>query len=94
MVGMVVGRKFIVSGRVQGVGYRYFAMQTAAACQVVGTVRNVGDGTVEIIAEGSEAAMEKLRNALEQGPSYARVTGVTETQLPVTGRYKTFDVGF
>jgi acylphosphatase len=89
---MQVAKRFIVKGRVQGVGFRYFAIRAAAGCGVVGTVRNMPDGSVEAIAEGSDKAVEEFRQELVRGPSYAKVTAVDETPLQPTGRYHGFDV--
>jgi len=89
---MQAAKRFIVKGRVQGVGFRYFAIRAAAGCGVVGTVRNMPDGSVEAIAEGSEEAVEEFRLELARGPSYAHVTTVDETPLQPTGRYRGFNV--
>jgi acylphosphatase len=91
---MKVARRFRIIGRVQGVGYRYFAMRVATACGVAGTVRNLPDGSVEVVAEGKAAAVADFRKQLERGPALSRVTWVDETELEPTGRYKTFDVEF
>jgi|SRR5215471_4435619 len=91
---MAMCRRFIVSGRVQGVGFRYFAIRAARRVGVAGTVRNLPDGTVEAIAEGSETALIEFRSELERGPSYGHVSRVDETDLPSTGRYSGFDVVF
>jgi len=91
---MTVGRRFIISGRVQGVGFRYFAIRAARRAGVVGTVRNLSDGTVEAIAEGSETAISDFRAQLERGPSYGHVSRVDETEIQSTGRYSGFEVIF
>jgi len=91
---MTVARRFIVSGRVQGVGFRYFAIRAARQAGVVGTVRNLPDGNVEAIAEGSAAAVAQFRDELERGPSYAHVAKVDEMEIKPTGRYTAFDVVF
>jgi len=91
---MTICHRFIISGRVQGAGYRYFAIRAARRAGVAGTVRNLPDGTVEAIAEGSETALKEFRFALEKGPSYGQVSRVDETDLPSTGRYSGFDVVF
>jgi acylphosphatase len=91
---MTVARRFIVSGRVQGVGFRYFAIRAARQAGVVGTVRNLPDGSVEAIAEGSAAAVAEFRGALERGPSYAHIAKVNEIEMKPTGRYTAFDVVF
>jgi len=90
----MIRRRFIISGRVQGVGFRYFAIRAARRAGVVGTVRNLSDGTVEAIAEGSETAVHEFRAELARGPSYGHVSRVDETELPTTGRYSEFDVIF
>ena len=91
---MTIARRLIVRGRVQGVGFRYFAIREARQAGVVGTVRNLPDGTVEAIAEGSQTAVAEFRAALERGPSYGHVTRVDEMEMQATGRYAGFDVVF
>jgi acylphosphatase len=91
---MTIARRFTVSGRVQGVGFRYFAIRAARQAGVFGTVRNLPDGTVEAIAEGSESAVVEFRNALERGPSYSRVARVDEVEIQPSGRYAGFEVEF
>ena len=75
-------------------GFRYFAIRAARQAGVAGTVRNMPDGTVEAIAEGSQSAITEFRAALERGPSYAHVSRVDETEIQATGRYAGFDVVF
>jgi len=91
---MNVARRFIVKGTVQGVGFRYFAIRAARKAGVVGTVRNLEDGTVEAIAEGSQDALDEFRRALKRGPDYARVTDVEAAELQPSGRFSSFDVSF
>jgi acylphosphatase len=88
----MVARRFIISGMVQGVGYRFFAMRAAARHQVLGMVRNLRDGQVEVIAEGDRDAMDEFKKDLATGPMMAEVTGLEETDLPVTGRYRDFRI--
>ena len=90
----MIARRFVVKGRVQGVGFRWFTVRAARQAGVVGTTRNLPDGTVEAVAEGSPAQIALFRAALEQGPSYSRVTEVVEIDLQVSGRYTGFDVVF
>jgi acylphosphatase len=89
----MVARRFIVKGHVQGVGFRYYAIREARRVGVTGTVRNLADGTVEAIAEGSFSGVSEFRAALERGPSYGHVDQVVETEMPLTG-YSGFDVVF
>ena len=91
---MTIARRFIVRGRVQGVGFRYFAIRAARQAGVTGTVRNLPDGSVEAIAEGSPTGVAQFRDALAVGPSYGHVSGIDETEMQPTGRYAGFDVVF
>lgn len=74
--GEEVGRTFVVSGRVQGVGFRWWARSTAAALGLRGTVRNRPDGGVEVRAWGDTAALDRLERELWSGPPAARVRAV------------------
>ncbi|MGQ0814461.1 MAG: acylphosphatase [Gemmatimonadota bacterium] len=67
-----------MSGRVQGVGFRWFIVGCAERLELHGWVRNASDGSVEVECEGSPARVEQLRKRLDQGPPGARVTGVEE----------------
>ncbi len=67
---------FIVRGRVQGVGFRFFAEREARAAGARGWVRNRADGAVEALAIGEAPALEAFRRRLERGPAAARVAGV------------------
>jgi acylphosphatase len=80
----------VVEGRVQGVGYRYFVVDSAQALGVTGWVRNRWDDTVEVTAEGDRQALEKLLAALEQGPRAAFVSRVQVDWEPGTGEFKQF----
>ncbi|HKP87416.1 MAG TPA: acylphosphatase [Blastocatellia bacterium] len=90
----MIARRFIVKGRVQGVGFRFFAIRAARRLGITGTVRNLPDGNVEAIAEGLPDAVADFRAELRRGPSYAHVTSVEETQVQPTGRYTGFDVNY
>lgn len=67
----------IVSGRVQGVGYRAFVLRYARALGLSGSVCNLPSGQVEVIAEGEELHLQQLLTLLKQGPPAARVTEVS-----------------
>jgi acylphosphatase len=73
---MRVARKFLVSGRVQGVGFRYFAQDAARREGLHGYVTNHDDGTVEVKAEGEADALERFERALRRGPSRSRIEHV------------------
>lgn len=88
----MVARRFIISGFVQGVGFRYFVLRAAARHQVLGTVRNLPDGRVEVMAEGERDAMDEFKKDLATGPTLAQVADLQETDLPVTGRFRDFHI--
>ena len=92
MLEMRVARRFLVSGRVQGVGFRFFTQDIARREGVMGVVRNLSDGRVEIVAEGDDQSLERLEAAIRHGPSHARVEDVEVESVPPTGRYAGFAV--
>ena len=69
----MIARRFLVSGRVQGVGFRFFITRTAARLGVTGWTRNLADGRVEVMAQGNREALEALKADLSSGPRTARV---------------------
>ena len=75
----------IVEGRVQGVGFRAFVIDTANDLGVTGWVRNRWDGSVEVLAESNHATLEKLLSALRKGPRAAYVTQVKSEWQNATG---------
>ena len=83
-------RRYIISGRVQGVGFRYFTQAAAARENVHGWVRNLPDGRVEASAEGETGAMERFEHALRHGPPGARVEQIEIEHTVPAGR----DAGF
>jgi acylphosphatase len=89
---MRVARRLVITGRVQGVGFRYFTQDTALREGVTGWVRNLPDGEVEALVEGEAEAVIRVERALRSGPRGARVDGVhVEIEEP-TGAYRTFSV--
>ena len=83
----------LVRGRVQGVGYRIFAIRQAQALGLTGHVRNLPDHrTVEVVAEGPREALDKLLAQLRRGPHAARVDAVDTTWGPALGGLGSFDV--
>ena len=89
---MRVARHYLVSGEVQGVGFRFFAQRVAARHQVVGYVRNLPDGRVEVHAEGTPEGIEGFKHDLAAGPRHARVGQVEELSVEPTGHYPTFRI--
>ena len=85
-----MARKYRISGRVQGVGFRYFAERAARGLGLAGYVKNLDDGTVEVYAAGGESALAQLRQRLAEGPRSAWVAAVEESDEPVNDRYRDF----
>jgi len=78
-------RHFVVRGRVQGVGFRYFVQTLAEEIGVKGWVRNRADGSVEVYGEAPPQRLADFRRRLERGPSLARVDAVEESAVPAEG---------
>ena len=83
---MRVARRYIISGRVQGVGFRFFTEATAQREGVAGWVRNLPDRSVEVVAEGDADAVERFERAVRRGPPGARVDHVhVDESYPMAG---------
>lgn len=79
-------RRYVVRGRVQGVGFRWYVESAASVIGVTGWVRNNYDGSVEVLATGSREQLSALRRKLQEGPRAARVDDVDESEAqPVEG---------
>ena len=89
---MVVARRYLISGRVQGVGYRFFTLEAGAREGLGGFVRNLEDGRVEAQAEGERVGLDRFERALYQGPPGAHVERVRVENLVPTGRPPTFRI--
>lgn len=87
---MRVSRRFLVSGHVQGVGFRFFTQDAAHREGLSGHVTNHDDGTVEAVAEGDSEALDRFERALRRGPSRSRVDRVLVDGAEPTG----LDAGF
>ncbi len=74
-------RRFVVRGRVQGVGFRWFVEREAHILGIAGWVRNNADGSVEVLAQGSRDQLSGLRSRLRDGPRAARVDAVEESDV-------------
>jgi acylphosphatase len=81
-----------VRGRVHGVGFRYFVVTRAMRIGVTGFVANDQDGSVRVVAEGPRPDLDRLLDALHEGPASAIVEDVIENWLPYTGHWGTFSV--
>ena len=89
---MIVAKRFLVSGRVQGVGFRYYVQDHAAVEGVHGYVRNLPDGRVEALLEGDDESVLRVERALRRGPAGARVEDVVVESAVPSGRATGFSV--
>lgn len=89
---MLIARRYVITGRVQGVGFRFFAEAAAAREGVHGWVRNRPDGTVEAWVEGDAESVQRIEAALHRGPAGARVERVDVEDAVPMGRATGFTV--
>jgi len=80
-------KRYLVSGAVQGVGFRYFTQHAAAKLHLSGYVRNLQDGRVEVFASGTPECLKQLRLQLERGPRFASVSEVQEEDAEPDTRF-------
>ncbi|WP_086358207.1 MULTISPECIES: acylphosphatase [unclassified Gilliamella] len=87
--------KIRVSGRVQGVGFRFFTYQKATKLGLVGYVKNLDNGEVEIVAQGDNISIAKLIQWFEQGgPVSARITEINVTELIPENQLNAFNIKY
>ncbi|HEY1306318.1 MAG TPA: acylphosphatase [Vicinamibacterales bacterium] len=89
---MRVARRFLIRGRVQGVGFRYFARDVALREGVTGWVRNLPDGRVEALVEGEVEAVTRVERAFRTGPGGARIDSVFVDTEEASATCKTFTI--
>ena len=87
---MRVARRLVISGRVQGVGFRWFTHEAAQREGVTGWVRNLPDGRVEAFVEGEAEAVQRVEVAIRRGPGGAHVDDVFVDEEEPLGAYKGF----
>jgi len=83
---MVIARRFTISGRVQGVGFRMYVQDHAGVEGVHGYVRNLPDGRVEVVVEGDDESVVRVERALRRGPPSARIEHVQVEAVAPSGR--------
>jgi acylphosphatase len=86
--------RLLISGRVQGVAFRYFTRGEAQRLGLVGWVKNLPDGGVEVRATGSAGALERFRQQLRQGPPGARVDAISESELAAPEDWPDFRITY
>lgn len=88
----VIARRLLVSGRVQGVGFRASTLEAATRLEIVGWVRNRPDGRVEVHAQALAALVDEFERWLRQGPRWARVTGVSAQDVEMDEGLRGFEI--
>src|SRR5882672_12951511 len=83
-------RRFLVRGRVQGVGFRWFVGREAHILGIAGWVRNNADGSVEVLAQGNRDQLLGLRSRLREGPRAARVDAVEQSEAKPAAGIRSF----
>ncbi len=84
-----------IKGRVQGVGFRYFVQRVAGSLGVCGYVRNMSDGSVEVVAEGKKEKIDELVAALKRGPSFSSVSDVDANRKDIDKtKFSGFEIRF
>ena len=88
----IIAKKIKVHGRVHGVGFRYYTYRQALQYELTGYVRNVADGTVEILAEGPPEALAHFLSAVRRGPQMSEVTACDTQDVAAGGQYVDFQI--
>jgi len=88
----IQAKRYLVRGRVQGVGFRWFVEREAAMLQIAGWVRNNPDGTVEVLAQGTRDQLAGLHSRLREGPRAARVDEVEVSDADPTPGQTSFQI--
>ena len=86
--------RYLIRGKVQGVGFRWFVARNATRLRVMGYARNLGDGSVEVVAVAPDGAtLAEFESLIGRGPEFAQVSGVDKTEISVDAKaHKTFDI--
>jgi len=90
----VVQYQIEISGRVQGVGFRYFVQKKADELNIKGWVKNTPQGSVVAMAQGDETDVETFIDYLRIGPTMARVKNLSKTQMPELENFSNFEVRY
>ena len=89
-----VGVHLLVEGRVQGVGFRYFCQRAGLSCNLKGSVRNLIDGNVEIVAEGDTENINRFLDKITNDHPYAKVVKIKKDNISLTGNYESFIINY
>ncbi|ELC8441868.1 acylphosphatase [Clostridium perfringens] len=86
----MIRKEFLVSGRVQGVGFRFFCKYQASLLSLTGYAKNLEDGSVLIEVQGNESSIKKFKSSILKGNGFSRIISIDEKDLPVDTREKRF----
>ena len=89
---MLVARRFVLTGHVQGIGFRFFAENAARAEGLSGWAQNHPDGSVEVVAEGDREAVDRFEAKLRRGPGRARIERIVVDDEAPSGRAGGFSI--
>lgn len=94
MIENIKTYKALLSGRVQGVGFRYFVESIAGRYDISGYVRNTFDGKVEIACQGEEEDLKQFIDEIKRGPAFSVVTDIKIEEIKDSKKYSIFDIKF
>lgn len=86
----MIRKEFLVNGRVQGVGFRFFCKYQASLLSLTGYAKNLEDGSVLIEVQGNESLIKKFKSSILKGNGFSRIISIDEKDLPVDTREKRF----
>jgi len=94
MSGNIKTYKILLSGRVQGVGFRYFSQSRASKYNIKGFVRNTYASKVEIVCQGEEEELQQFINEVRKGPAFSVVSDIEIEEIKKPQKYDSFDIKF
>jgi len=94
MVENIKTYNVLISGRVQGVGFRYFAVSIAEKYDVKGFVKNIPGGRVEIVCQGEEEELQSFLSEVKKGPAFSVITDTATEEIPEIKKYNTFEIKY
>ena len=94
MVENIKTYNILISGRVQGVGFRYFAVSIAEKYDVKGFVKNIPGGRVEIVCQGEEEELQSFLSEVKKGPAFSVITDTATEEIPEIKKYNTFEIRY
>ncbi|MBN2135588.1 MAG: acylphosphatase [Acidobacteria bacterium] len=91
---MIAAKRYYITGRVQGVSFRFFTLRSSCTLGITGFVRNLNDGRVEILAQGTRTALESFYDSIKKGPPAARVDHIEIVEEQPDSKYTDFQITY